>query len=203
MSAPLRKRNARPASAASTSVSAPHGARPSRAQREAPARSGPRASRASSPPPPGVVERCEGVRRDRAFERLLVGRELDVGAEFVRRKRREGDARLEGAAIEMRIFGSALEREARCGGNRRRRPWASLAAGADVARHDRRASGVGAQRAPLCGDCVRGAKARSVAVQRGRGPRGSRAGGKADGRDWLGQGQDRSARHRRQFPRNV
>jgi hypothetical protein len=42
---------------------------------------------------------------------LLVGREFDVGGEFVRRKRREGDPRLEGTSIKMRIFASALERE--------------------------------------------------------------------------------------------
>jgi uncharacterized flavoprotein (TIGR03862 family) len=62
-------------------------------------------------PPPGVVEGGEGVGGDCAFEGLFVRREFDVGAELVRRKRREGDARLEGAAIEMRIFASALERE--------------------------------------------------------------------------------------------
>ena len=61
--APLRKRNARPASAASASVSAPHGARPSRAQLEAPARSTPRASRASSRAAP---MRCRGLKRRRA-----------------------------------------------------------------------------------------------------------------------------------------
>src|ERR1700761_6845110 len=62
-------------------------------------------------PPPGIVERRKGVWRDRAFERLLVRREFDVGGAFVRRQRREGDAGLEGAAIEMRIFAGALERE--------------------------------------------------------------------------------------------
>src|SRR5580692_6843650 len=62
-------------------------------------------------PPPGVVERREGVGRDGAFQRLFVRREFDVGAEFVRRERREGDARLKGAAVEMRIFADALERE--------------------------------------------------------------------------------------------
>src|SRR6202453_992906 len=62
-------------------------------------------------PAPGVVERRERVGRDSAFQRLLVWREFDVGAEFVRRERREGDARLEGASVEMRIFAGALERE--------------------------------------------------------------------------------------------
>jgi hypothetical protein len=47
-----------------------------------------------------------------AFQRLLVRREFDVGAEFVRRKGREGDPRLEGAAVEMRIFAGALEQSA-------------------------------------------------------------------------------------------
>ena len=55
--------------------------------------------------------RRECVRRDRTFQRLLVRREFDVGAELVRRQRREGDARLEGAAIEMRIFASVFERK--------------------------------------------------------------------------------------------
>ena len=36
---------------------------------------------------------------------------LDVGAQFVRRKGREGDPRLEGAAVEMRIFTGSLERK--------------------------------------------------------------------------------------------
>jgi len=48
---------------------------------------------------------------NRAFERLLVGRKLDVGGELVRRERRKGDPRLEGAAVEMRIFGDAGESE--------------------------------------------------------------------------------------------
>ena len=73
-----------------------------------------RRKRRASPaaPPPGVVERREGVGRDSAFERLLVGREFDVGAEFVRREGREGDARLEGAAIEMRIFATPSKESA-------------------------------------------------------------------------------------------
>src|ERR1700719_3243288 len=57
--------------------------------------------RGPAAPAPGIVERRKRVGRDRAFERLLVGREFDVGAEFVGRERGEGDARLEGAAIEM------------------------------------------------------------------------------------------------------
>ncbi len=62
-------------------------------------------------PAPGVVERGEGVRRDRALERLFVGRKFDVGAQFVGSEGRERDARLEGAAIEVRVFGDAGERE--------------------------------------------------------------------------------------------
>ena len=60
---------------------------------------------------PGVVERGEGVGRDRALERLFILRELDVGAQFVRGEGRERDARLEGAAIEVRVFGDARERK--------------------------------------------------------------------------------------------
>jgi hypothetical protein len=62
-------------------------------------------------PAPGVVERCEGVGRDGAFERLLVRREFDVRRQFIGRERGEGDARLEGAAVEMEIFCRAFERE--------------------------------------------------------------------------------------------
>ena len=86
-------------------------------------------------PAPGVVERREGVGRDRAFERLLVGRELDVGAQFVGRERREGDARLEGAAVEMRVFARRRRTTARCGGSRRRRPSGPLGGIATAGRH--------------------------------------------------------------------
>jgi len=79
-------------------------------------------------PAPGVVERREGVGRDGAFQRLFVRRESDVGAKLVGRERRKGDARLEGAAVEMRIFAGALERE------RDARKSAALAVGAPASR---------------------------------------------------------------------
>jgi hypothetical protein len=62
-------------------------------------------------PPPGVVGRRERVGSDSAFERLLIRCEFDVGAELVWSKRRESDARLEGAAVEMGMFAGPLERE--------------------------------------------------------------------------------------------
>jgi len=72
-----------------------------------------------APPAPGVIEGCKRVRRISASERLFIGREFDVGAQFVWRERGEGYARLEGAAIEMGIFAGALETRARCGGSLR------------------------------------------------------------------------------------
>jgi hypothetical protein len=48
---------------------------------------------------------------DRALKRLFVGRKFDVGGQFVRREGRERDPRLEGAAVEVRVFGDAGERK--------------------------------------------------------------------------------------------
>jgi len=84
---------------------------PGQFQRGAKLRFAQRAKRRArpAPPAPGVVEGNKGVGRDGAFERLLVGREFDVRGQFVRREGREGDARLERAAVEMGVFRRAVE----------------------------------------------------------------------------------------------
>jgi len=61
--------------------------------------------------PPGVRQRGKRVRADNRLQRLFVGREFEIRAQPVGRQRHEGHPRLEGAAVEMRIFLDAGQRE--------------------------------------------------------------------------------------------
>ena len=147
-----RPMNARRRAACACLPSAPRDAKPFRAPPVVPLRLKPRAWRSSSRAGP---RRCRAPRRRRArpthFERLLVGRELDVGAQFVRREGREGDPRLEGAAVEMRIFAGALEERAM-----RRKPAASAIGSVSLLRRAR----VGARPTggnAAAGHCAQGA----------------------------------------------
>jgi hypothetical protein len=60
---------------------------------------------------PGVGNGRESLGRDLALERLLVGREHQIGGKAVRGERRVDPFHLEGGAIEMRRLDRAVERK--------------------------------------------------------------------------------------------
>jgi len=141
-----------------------------------------------APPAPGVVEGGEGVRRDGAFERLLVRGELEVGVS-------SSGARVANVTRALNAWRSKAdiprrrEARARSGGNRRR--WSQAHPEEREIRTPR----------PLC----RRRQRAWVAIG-GRAQPESVVARQREKPKWptlLGQGQDRSARCERQFPRNV
>ena len=60
---------------------------------------------------PGVWQRGKRIRRDRGLQRLLIGREFEVGGKLVGRQRGKCHPRLERATVKVLIFACARQRE--------------------------------------------------------------------------------------------